>query len=102
MMPINVTGMSREALVEFRKGLSEQLRRVDYALRATDPHGLQLTIRTTTEDPAYVAHVLEIAERVIAKSSGKNLEISINEQAYAGATMWEDTSIAELREKYKL
>lgn len=102
MLPINVQGMSRDALVAFRKGLSEQLRRVDEALRKTDPHGLQLTIRTTTEDTAYVAHVLEIAESVIAKSSGKSLEVSINEQAYAGATMWEDTSIAKLREKYKL
>lgn len=102
MLPINVAGMSRDALIEFRKGLSAQLRRVDEVLQKTDPHGLQLTIRTTTEDPEYIAHVLDVAESVIARASGRRLEINITEQAYAGATAWESKSIAELREKYKL
>lgn len=102
MLPIDVQGMSREALVAFRKGLSEQLRRVDAALMKTDPHGLQLTIRTTTEDPAHIAAVLDIAEQVVVTSSGKQLEINITEQAYAGATMWESKTIAELREKYPI
>lgn len=101
MLPINVLGMSREALVEFRKGLGEQLRRVDEALRKTDPHGLQLTIRTTTEDPAHVAAVLDIAEQTVMASVGKGLEINITEQVYAGATMWESKTLAELREKYQ-
>lgn len=102
MLPINVQGMSRAALVEFRKGLSEQLRRVDDVLKKTDPHGLQLTIRTTTEDPAHVAAVLDIAEQLVVNSMGKGLEIHITEQTYAGATMWESKTIAELREKYPI
>ena len=102
MLPINVLGMSREALVEFRKGLSELWRRVDEALKKTDPHGLQLTIRTTTEDPAHVTAVLDIAEQVVVTSSGKRLEMQITEQVYAGATMWESSTIAEMREKYQI
>ncbi len=102
MFPINVLGMSRDALVEFRKGLTAQLRRVDEVLKKTDPHGIQLTIRTTTEDPAHVAHVLDIAEQIVAASVGKGLEIHITEQAYAGATMWESKTIAELREQYQI
>ena len=102
MLPINVQGMSRDELVEFRKGLSEQLRRVDAVLKHTDPHGLSLTIRTTTADPSHVMAVLDIAEQIIVSSSGKGLELQITEQAYAGATMWEHKTIAELREKYQI
>ena len=101
MLPIDVHGMSRAALVEFRKGLNEQLRRVDEVLRRTDPHGLQLTIRTTTEDPAHVITVLDIAERIVCESIGKGFEVHITEQAYAGATMWESKTIAELRDVYR-
>lgn len=102
MLPINVLGMSREALQEFRKGLSEQLRRVDEVLKKTDPHGLQLSIKTTTADPSHVTAVLDIAEQIVVASAGKGLEIHITEQVYAGATMWESRTIAELREKYQV
>lgn len=102
MLFVNTRGMSRDALIEFRQRLSEQLRRVDGELVQTDPHGLQLTVKTTTADKANVMALLDVAERVVANSSGKSFEIAIIEQAHSRATMWESKTIAELREKYQI
>lgn len=102
MLFVNTRGMSRDALIQFRQSLAEQLRHVDGELAATDPHGIQLTIKTTTEDVASVVALLDVAERVVAHSSGKNFDISIIEQCHSKATMWEARTIAELREKYHI
>ena len=102
MLLVNTRGMSRDALIQFRQSLAEQLRHVDGELAATDPHGIQLTVKTTTEDAANVAALLDVTERAVATSSGKNFEISIIEQCHSKATMWESRTVAELRAKYPI
>lgn len=102
MLLVNTRGMSREALIQFRQSLAEQIRHVDGELATTDPHGIQLTIKTTTDELANVAALLDVAERVVANSSGKHFDIAIIEQAHSKATMWESKTIAELRAKYSI
>ncbi len=102
MLLVNTRGMSRDALIQFRQSLAEQIRHVDGELATTDPHGIQLTIKTTTEEPDCVAALLNVAEQVVANSSGKNFDIGIIEQTHSKATMWESRTIAELRAKYNI
>lgn len=99
---IDLTRMSETALQSWQQTLKGELRRCEAMLAGKAPHGLRVTVETTTADIESIRGIVGIAEHAIAVSSGRQLEIRIHEQDSRGASLWSSISIAELSEKYKL